>query len=287
VVSVGPNRAHRDAIATRRDRPTDTRWTRSNVSVASNADMRSHACHTPASWSDVEPAMNGARQVDQAGLRLCRWALRPLQWMRESSRDAMRRKILALGGAGLLALAACSGGTHHAVPTTTSPPPSTTAAPNPDVIPPVITVAYINAVFAVLFHIYGNATRLLVSTHHLSPAIRADFRSIYNDPLYPEEIQIAQQSLAGTIDNVRPHPGDGIVRVKDVMSASDTCLLIATTTDLSAVLLRPTPMAASEYYELTPKQKGIDPGRLNATPWAISFNVAYLTPSTIADRCGS
>ncbi len=176
----------------------------------------------------------------------------------------MRRKILALGSAVVLALAACSGRAHDTTPTTT-PAPSTTAAPsptpttiNPDVIPPVITVAYVNAVFAVLNHI-GNATRKLVATHQVSSQVRAAFRSIYNDPLYSEEIQIAQDSLSDSINNVRPHPGDGVVRVRNLVTASHACLFPRTSTNLSAVLLHPTAVAASEYYELRPKQPGIDP----------------------------
>jgi hypothetical protein len=150
----------------------------------------------------------------------------------------------------------------------------------------VITVAYVNAVLAVLFHIYGNATRVLVATHQVSAVVETDFRSIYNGPLYGNEVQVARDSLKGAIDNVRPKPGDGIVRVKMLLYASPACVFIATTTDLSAVLVHQTPAAASEYYELTPKQADIDPDHLNPTPWAISFNEAYLTPTSIENRCG-
>ena len=69
----------------------------------------------------------------------------------------------------LLTLAACSGKSHDSAPTTPPPTtaattqasPPTTAGPNPDVIPPVITAAYVNAVFAVLNHVYGDATRTI------------------------------------------------------------------------------------------------------------------------------
>ena len=86
----------------------------------------------------------------------------------------MRNKLLSFCSlvALLGVLAACSGKSHDAAPTTSAPPPPTTAAttqaslpasttPNPDVIPPMITVAYVNAVFAVLNHLNGNAVRAL------------------------------------------------------------------------------------------------------------------------------
>jgi hypothetical protein len=154
-------------------------------------------------------------------------------------------------------------------------------------VPSVITVAYVNGILKTLFHIYGNATRSLAETHTLSQATKADFRSIYNSPLYASEILLAEQSLKGPIENVRQHPGDGIVEVKYLISASSTCIFVSTSTDLSAVLIHATPRPASEYYELTPKQPGIDPVNLNKTPWAISFNVAFLTPTTVANKCGA
>jgi hypothetical protein len=199
----------------------------------------------------------------------------------------MRRRLLALGGVAMLAVAACSSGTHHAAPTTTSPAPSTTAAPNPDVIPPVITVAYVNAVLAVLNHVYGNATRALLATRQITAEVKADLRSIYNDPAYEQQLSAAQLSLTSVIANVRPRPGDPAIRVKRLMSATATCVFFEATTDLSKVLIHPTPSAASEYFELGLKQLGGDPSELNPTPWAISFNVAYLTPTAVNSRCPS
>ncbi len=208
--------------------------------------------------------------------------------MRESSREAMRRKILGLGAAAILSLGACSSGTHDASPTTARVSSTSTGdetVPNSDDIPPVINITYVDGVLKALFHVYGNATRSLVATHALSPLATADFRSIYNNPLYASEIQLAEESLQGQIRNVRSEPGDGVVKVRSLIYATSSCIFIETSTDLSAVLIHPTPTAASEYYELKHKQPGIDPGHLNATPWAISFNAAYLTPTSVANRC--
>ena len=101
----------------------------------------------------------------------------------------MRRRLLVLGGAVVLAVAACSSGSHRSSPPTTVPVTSTSAVPvaggpNPDVVPPVITVAYVNAVFAALNHINGNAARLLVDDGQFTNNVRSILRAIYNDPLY-------------------------------------------------------------------------------------------------------
>src|ERR1700757_4349359 len=113
--------------------------------------------------------------------------------MCESSREAMRRRHLALGLTAALFVAACSSGSHQASPSTTPPAPSTSAAgqttvPNPDVIPPVITVAYVNAVFKALNHINGDAVRSLVASRQVTPTVETYLRAIYNDPLYTEEL---------------------------------------------------------------------------------------------------
>jgi hypothetical protein len=197
----------------------------------------------------------------------------------------------------VLFLAACSGRSHDAAPTTSAPiappttartvqaAPPTSAAPNPDVIPPVITAAYVNAVFAVLNHIYGNATRSLRASHAVTPQVKQDLRAIFNDPLYAQQIQAAKVSLNGAINNVRPDAGDGTTVVTEMIAATPSCVFVETKTNLSAVLVHPTPTAASEYYKLALKDSSTDPQDLNPTPWALAFNVAYLTPTTETNQC--
>lgn len=176
---------------------------------------------------------------------------------------------------------ACSSGSRKG-----SQPPPTAPGPNPDVVPAVITPAYVDAVFKVLNHINGNATRLLAAQHFVSPVVREDYRAIYNDPMYDSELTAADESLQqGVIENVRPDAGDARTNVVRLISASNKCIFVETHTDLSGVFIQPRPMPASEYYELSPKQGGADPLHLNPTPWAISFNVAFLQPTDAPSRC--
>jgi hypothetical protein len=194
---------------------------------------------------------------------------------------------------GLVAVAAgCS--SHHAatpastttsLPPPTAPPAPTTTAPNPDVIPPVITASYVDSVFAVLNHIDGNAARSLVASHQLTPEALADLRAIYNDPLYRVEVLVAEQGLAD-LSNVKVPPGDRVTIVNTIKSATRSCIFVETTSSLAAVELHPTGRAVAEYWELQPKQPGEDPGNLNPTPWALSFNQDYeVAPQAITDPC--
>jgi hypothetical protein len=195
-----------------------------------------------------------------------------------------------------LVLAACSGKSHDAAPTTSTPPPPTTAAttqaslpdnttPNPDVIPPVITVAYVNAVFAVLNHLNGDAVRALVASRQVTPTVKLYLRAAYNDPLYAEEVKIAQQSIDGDLSNVRQPPGDIVTTVERLVSASPTCIFAETRSEFSQVLVRPGSPAAAEYFSLTPKHEANDPRDLNSTPWGFTFNADYQAPTAIPSQC--
>jgi hypothetical protein len=199
----------------------------------------------------------------------------------------------------LLFLAACSGRSHDAASTTSAPPqppttsatvqvtPPTTALVNPDVIPPVITAAYVNAVFAVLNHINGDAVRALVASKQVTPTVRLYLRAAYNDPLYAEEITIAQQSIDGNLSNVRSPPGDILTRVERLISATPTCIFAETQSDFSNVVRGSAPPAASEYFSLSLKELANDPHRVNRTPWEFSFNADYQTPKSIPSQCAA
>jgi hypothetical protein len=183
--------------------------------------------------------------------------------------------------------ASCSSG-HRTDPTTTTSPTSTTFSPtgsNPDVIPSVITPAYVDAVFKVLNHIYGNATRALKASDRVTPEVQADLRAIFNDPMYASQVAEAQQSLDGPIENVRANSGDAVTTVRRVIATAVGCIYVQTMTSLTDVLINQTPSPTDEYYTLQRKQPGADPNDLNSTPWAISFNVDYLVPTTAPPQC--
>ena len=201
----------------------------------------------------------------------------------------MRRRFLALGAVMTVAAAACSSPSHRADPPTTPRPPATSAAPvgpNPDVVPTVITPAYVDAVFAVLDHLDGDASRELLKSGSVSDVVRTDLRAIFNDPLYAQELEIAGQSLHGDLTNVRRPPGDTVISVVRLISASPTCVFVQTQSDYSAVLVHVGKPVADEYWALKPKASGDDPNHLNPTPWSLSFNADFLTPTSIPNQCG-
>ncbi len=200
----------------------------------------------------------------------------------------MRRTFLALGGVVLLTASACSTPSHAAAPPTTSLPPSTTTAPDPYSIPPVITVAYVNSVLVVLNHVYSDAERELASAHQVNAEVRADLRAVFNDPVYGQQVQAAEASLEqGVISNVRTDGGDAKTVVNRLITGTSACIFVETTSDPSALFVRPVLEPASEYFELVLKQPGADPRDLNSTPWAYGADEVFLEPTSVSSKCVS
>jgi hypothetical protein len=142
-------------------------------------------------------------------------------------------------------------------------------------------------VLAVLNHINGNAARLLVSSKQLTSDVTADLRAIYNDPLYAIEIRVAEQGVTAGFANVRRPPGDRVTSVTGLVATTKQCIFVQTRSDLTAIEVTPTAPAASEYWELRPKQAGIDPRNVNPTPWALGFNEAFLKPTILPNQCSA
>ena len=188
--------------------------------------------------------------------------------------------MCALGMAVLtFAVPACSGGGHKG-----SKPPAV-PGPNPDVIPAVITPAYVNAVFKVLNHINGDAVRAVVASHQISPLVERQLQAIYAGPLFAVEVKVFQQGLSSGLMNVKANPGDRVTVVRRLISTSPNCIFVETSSDLSAVEVKPGPPAASEYWQLTLKDSTEDPRDINPTPWMLSNNEDFMVPTTVDSPC--
>ena len=205
----------------------------------------------------------------------------------------MRRRIWALGVVVLLVLVgACSSGGHRPDPSTSSSvaaPTTSTApvAPNPYVVPPVITPAYVDAVFKVLNHINGNAVRALVASGAMTPEVYSELQAIYSDPLYPVEVRVFEAGLTESRSNLKPTLGDRQTTVLKVLAETPTCIGVSTRTSLQEVEIHPTAVAAAEYWSLRRKTNIDDPARLNPTPWVLNFNQDFQVPTPPPTLCSA
>jgi hypothetical protein len=173
-------------------------------------------------------------------------------------------------------------------PTSVTTVTTTTAPATTPTVPATITAAYVDSVFAVLNHIYGNATRLMISTTNLPPPAVADIRSIFADPEFNTELKIFSLELDQGFAGVKIPPGDRVTRVVRIISESTTCVFAQTATSFAAVVQHPPAENGSEYTGIETKLPSNDPQGLNSTNWAIFFNESFPTPTTPpSDPCNA
>lgn len=190
------------------------------------------------------------------------------------------RRVVALLVVLLAAMSGCSSSGHRAAPPTT--------LPDPDVVPAVITPAYVDAVFVVLNHVASNASRTLAQARAVTTIVKTDLRAVFNDPVYGRQLQLAEEALTqGVIRNVNTAGGDPITVVVRLISATSSCIFAETRTNFSPIEVHSTPTPASEYYELRLKQSGMDPLGLNPTPWAVSGEQVFEVPTTVKSSCAA
>ena len=172
----------------------------------------------------------------------------------------------------LSTLAACSGGGHKAAQPLPAP------GPNPDVIPAVITPAYVNAVFRVLNHIYGNALREEVTTRQVDGTVLHDLEAIYSEPQLAVEESIFQQALNGSLNYVVTSPGDRVFTTKALQSAGPRCIQAQELADYSTVdRSRGSNQSLIVVLARTPQNQG---SSRNPTPWSISYEKTEEPAST-------
>src|SRR5947209_17680343 len=120
-----------------------------------------------------------------------------------------RRPILAV--VGMLLLTACaskSTGADVPSPTVRTEPARTTTT-GPYDRPPVIDAAYVNRVLAGLDAVYGDVTRMVVSTKRLPPEALARLQAIYDDPgVLQLKLDAIQMVIPNGLSQFNRNPGN-------------------------------------------------------------------------------
>lgn len=192
----------------------------------------------------------------------------------------MRRRLFLVGVVVLLVATACGG---HSPPRNAV---SHTPVPNTRIVPRHITVAYVDAVFVKLNHIYGDAVRAAVKAKAVTPAVRTDLHAIYKNPEYERKVTSFSMNLRIGLNNIRPNPGDQITTVVKLISASPGCIFVKTHTNFRNVDRREQPSVAAEYEKLTRRTIQSVVRQRNPTPWCISLDEVFTKPTVLRSQCG-
>ena len=209
----------------------------------------------------------------------------------------MRRLFLALGGVLALLVSSCgSTGDHHstAPATGTLPPPAatsdpaatTTTIPDTSVVPAMITVAYVDAVLGKLDEVFGNALRTAAASHALTPQAALDLRAIFTAQQFQVEVRIIGRTVSLKQSGLQTPPGDQVITVEHIVSATPSCIFLTARTNFSAVDVTTVPILhVLDYYMLTRKRPNGDPQHINSTPWVIAGSLMTSDSETVPDRC--
>src|SRR4051812_40598163 len=147
-----------------------------------------------------------------------------------------RRVIPAI--VAMLLLAACSPKSTGAAPppATVATEPARTTTTGPYDIPPVIDAAYVNRVLAGLDAVYGDVTRMVVSTKRLPPDALARLRAIYDDDRALQlKLDAIQLVLPNGLSQFNQNPGNQITTAVKLISVKTTCVFASATRDFSRV----------------------------------------------------
>ena len=174
-------------------------------------------------------------------------------------------------------------------PTTTvvrvQPAATTTVPIDTATVPAVITVAYVDAVFVQLDHIRGNVVRAILASREISPAVQFELGSIYTIPQLKLEAKLLVETFASSHPGIRSDPGDEVVRVTQLVSATRSCIFVRATTDYSAIdSSKSGPHLTWDYYLL--QRKPLLPARpANTTAWLIAGSEQVAPGDIVSNQC--
>ncbi|MST31469.1 hypothetical protein GHK86_01810 [Acidimicrobiaceae bacterium USS-CC1] len=153
------------------------------------------------------------------------------------------------------------------------------------VVPPVITVAYVDAVFAKLDAVYGNALRSMAASRLVTQGAIGDVYAIFTQRLAPTAIQALGSLKASNFRNLRADPGDQHTHVDKLLFASNRCIFARVTVDYSGVDVHAPPPPFAQYEALTSREP-INVREGDPTAWAIFYDNVLLKRQDVRDPCG-
>lgn len=138
------------------------------------------------------------------------------------------------------------------------------------VVPPVITVAYVDAVFAKLDAVRGNALRSAVAAGKVTQEAIRDYYAVFTPTLASSIINGVSAAASDHFPYISTHPGNQVTEVKSLLASSRTCVLALVTINDSAISTVPAERTPYVYEALAPRQV-LNSKEHDPTPWAISY----------------
>lgn len=205
----------------------------------------------------------------------------------------MRRLSALAAAVACSSLLAACGGSAQSVPTTlaprTLPAPPTTSVPASTApttalgtgpVPPVITIAYVDAVFAQLLKIYSKAVAEVVNSRSIPPSVPGLLHSIYGDAQLNRELDVFSQAIVtGAVNTIGPADVSQLQLLATRLTTAQRSCIEA----LADAATSPVAVKTSTWLVLRPKVAADDPTFINSTQWQITYQLT--TQPEGSDAC--
>jgi hypothetical protein len=151
-------------------------------------------------------------------------------------------------------------------------------------IPKVITVAYVDAVFAQLDALIGNAERSTKVAGKVTQQAIRDMYGVFSPSIAAEQIRGLSVAVQLKFKNVRPNPGNIQTYATRLISGSSSCIFAVVHTDFSATVYK-VPKVPTVEYEGLARTTVFNVREGNQTGWMVFFLYEYFSAHTLTSQC--
>lgn len=152
------------------------------------------------------------------------------------------------------------------------------------VVPPVITVAYVDAVFAKLDAVAGDALRSSKAADRVTQQAVRNLYAVFDESIVGPQLKGLGLTVQSHFANIRPNPGNESTNVVRLLHRSASCIFATVRTNFAQVTDK-SPRPPVVQYEGLRRATALNRREGDPTPWEIFYSVEYFKPYVPGDPC--
>jgi len=152
------------------------------------------------------------------------------------------------------------------------------------VVPPVITVAYVDAVFAKLDAVAGDALRSSKAADRVTQQAVQNLYAVFDESIVGPQLKGLGLTVQSHFANIRPNPGNESTNVVRLLHRSASCIFATVRTNFAQVTNK-SPRPPVVQYEGLRRATALNRREGDPTPWEIFYSVEYFKPYVPGDHC--
>ncbi|HET9071818.1 MAG TPA: hypothetical protein VFN60_07885 [Acidimicrobiales bacterium] len=152
------------------------------------------------------------------------------------------------------------------------------------VVPPVITVAYVDGVFAKLDAVAGDALRSSKAADRVTQQAVQNLYAVFDESIVGPQLKGLGLTVQSHFANIRPNPGNESTNVVRLLHRSASCIFATVRTNFTQVTDK-SPRPPVVQYEGLRRVTALNRREGDPTPWEIFYSVEYFKPYVPGDPC--